>query len=112
MKSKVIRPQLYNLKIIYYFYRIYENGVNGQPEEYPPAAKRPAAGITPFLFNHQQSFFMPNLNVSNAHVFDYQSANQTGIKTEENVGSRGDEEWRNIHVMLNCILSMVEKTKR
>lgn len=26
--------------------------------------------------------------------------------------NRGDEEWRNIHVMLNCILSMVEKTKR
>ncbi|KAJ9593167.1 hypothetical protein L9F63_015264, partial [Diploptera punctata] len=24
----------------------------------------------------------------------------------------GDEEWKNIHVMLNCILSMVEKTKR
>ncbi|XP_049790100.1 protein CBFA2T3-like [Schistocerca nitens] len=24
----------------------------------------------------------------------------------------GDDEWRNIHVMLNCILSMVEKTKR
>lgn len=25
---------------------------------------------------------------------------------------RSEEEWRNIHVMLNCILSMVEKTKR
>ncbi|XP_071442880.1 one cut domain family member 2-like [Hetaerina americana] len=25
---------------------------------------------------------------------------------------RNDDEWKNIHVMLNCILSMVEKTKR
>ncbi|CAH1126654.1 unnamed protein product [Ceutorhynchus assimilis] len=90
----------------------YENGLNGQPEEYAPAAKRPAAGITPFLFNHQQNLFMPNMNVANSHLFDYQSTNPTGIKTEENAGSRGDEEWRNIHVMLNCILSMVEKTKR
>lgn len=24
----------------------------------------------------------------------------------------GEEEWKNIHTMLNCILSMVEKTKR
>lgn len=30
----------------------------------------------------------------------------------DNSKTRGDEEWRNIHVMLNCILSMVEKTKR
>ncbi|XP_066157563.1 protein CBFA2T3 isoform X2 [Euwallacea fornicatus] len=90
----------------------YENGLNGQPEDFPPAAKRPAPGITPFLFNHQHSFFMPNLNVPNSHLFDYQPTNQTGIKTEEHGGSRGDEEWRNIHVMLNCILSMVEKTKR
>lgn len=25
---------------------------------------------------------------------------------------RSDDEWKNIHTMLNCILSMVEKTKR
>ena len=27
-------------------------------------------------------------------------------------GSSLDDEWKNIHVMLNCILGMVEKTKR
>lgn len=88
------------------YFRPYENGINGQPEDYPPAPKRPAAGVTPFIFNqHPNTLYMPN-----SHMFDYQTANQT-IKTEEH-GNRGDEEWRNIHVMLNCILSMVEKTKR
>lgn len=91
-----------------YYFRPYENGINGQPEDYPPAPKRPAAGVTPFIFNQHPNLYMPN--ISNSHMFDYQTANQT-IKTEEH-GNRGDEEWRNIHVMLNCILSMVEKTKR
>ncbi|KAL1501665.1 hypothetical protein ABEB36_006956 [Hypothenemus hampei] len=89
----------------------YENGINGQ-EDYAPTAKRPA--ITPFLFNHQPGgFFLPNVNVSsNSHLFDYQTTNHGTIKTEDHSNNRGDEEWRNIHVMLNCILSMVEKTKR
>ncbi|KAH1006121.1 hypothetical protein HUJ05_006886 [Dendroctonus ponderosae] len=91
---------------------VYENGLNGQPEEYP-SAKRPAPVITPFLLNHhQQSFFLPTMNGPNVHLFDYPPTNAPTIKTEEQGGSRGDEEWRNIHVMLNCILSMVEKTKR
>jgi hypothetical protein len=38
------------------------------------------------------------------------AASTNGISTS---GSKGSEdEWKNIHVMLNCILSMVEKTKR
>lgn len=27
-------------------------------------------------------------------------------------GSQGEEEWKNIHTMLNCISAMVDKTKR
>ncbi|XP_050294390.1 protein CBFA2T3 [Anthonomus grandis grandis] len=83
----------------------YENGLNGsQLEDYPTANKRP------FIFNnHQQTF----LNPTNTHVFDYQPPGPTPIKMEEHpLNTKGDEEWRNIHVMLNCILSMVEKTKR
>ncbi|XP_030765073.1 protein CBFA2T3 [Sitophilus oryzae] len=87
----------------------YENGVNGNqptPEDYLSPSKRP----TPFLFSHHQNIFLPN--VQNAHLFDYQSSAQSAIKLEDPTVNRGDEEWKNIHVMLNCILSMVEKTKR
>lgn len=28
------------------------------------------------------------------------------------VANRGEEEWKNIHTMLNCISAMVDKTKR
>jgi len=33
-----------------------------------------------------------------------------GLQTQN--GGSLDDEWKNIHVMLNCILGMVEKTKR
>ncbi|XP_076268846.1 CBFA2/RUNX1 partner transcriptional co-repressor nervy [Rhynchophorus ferrugineus] len=87
----------------------YENGINGNQhtaDEYVPPTKR----ATPFLFNHHQNFFLPSVQTGN--LFDYQAAAQSNIKIEDSMSSRGDEEWRNIHVMLNCILSMVEKTKR
>lgn len=71
------------------------------------------------MFAHQ-SLLLPNMNsaVPNSQVFDYTQhghiyGNQHRIDDESTRSSnRGDEEWRNIHVMLNCILSMVEKTKR
>lgn len=56
--------------------------------------------------------------VPNSHLFDYgqqghiYSSQHRSDDNENRSGTRGDEEWRNIHVMLNCILSMVEKTKR
>lgn len=54
--------------------------------------------------------------VPNPHYFDYtqQHYNTAQHRPEHDSDrtNRGDEEWKNIHVMLNCILSMVEKTKR
>ncbi|GLV36334.1 nervy [Carabus blaptoides fortunei] len=102
---------------------VYENGLNGQHHvqeapEYTPA-KRPFPSQN-FLLAHQ-SLLLPNLtHVPNPHFFDYAQHNHTTYpsqhRAEDPVDStrstRGDEEWRNIHVMLNCILSMVEKTKR
>lgn len=66
-------------------------------------------------------------SVSSSHFFDYgqqghlyssQHRIEDGDTKNNNNGNnnnntnRGDEEWKNIYVMLNCILSMVEKTKR
>lgn len=62
-----------------------------------------------------------NPAVSNSHFFDYPQHTSHNYNTSQHridelsdtkTANRGDEEWRNIHVMLNCILSMVEKTKR
>ena len=68
-----------------------------------------------FLFSHQ-SLLLPNMGstVPSSHLFDYNQHNHLPQRVEDNNNNpnRGDEEWRNIHVMLNCILSMVEKTKR
>ncbi|GJQ86952.1 hypothetical protein Trydic_g5168 [Trypoxylus dichotomus] len=107
---------------------IYENGVNGQlhqdPQDYLPI-KRPANSQSSFFLSHQ-SLLLPNMNpaVPNSHFFDYSQHTPHGYGTPQHrledladsskttSCSRGDEEWRNIHVMLNCILSMVEKTKR
>ncbi|XP_060536667.1 protein CBFA2T1 [Cylas formicarius] len=100
---------------------VYENGINGQhggidQQDSTPHSKRHIgtnAQNNPFWFSHQQNFFLPNMNVTSSHLFDYNPQNnQSGVKLEDNGTSKGDEEWKNIHVMLNCILSMVEKTKR
>lgn len=114
---------------VYFFLRsIYENGLNGQlhqdPQDYLPA-KRPINSQNSFFLSHQ-SLLLPNMNptVPNSHFFDYpqhtphvyanpQHRLEDLPDNSKTTGcSRGDEEWRNIHVMLNCILSMVEKTKR
>lgn len=76
--------------------------------------KRPLTSQNAFVFSHQ-SLLVPNMasTVPNSHIFEYQQ-NHLPQRLEDNSSctNRGDEEWRNIHVMLNCILSMVEKTKR
>nr|XP_022913721.1 protein CBFA2T1 isoform X2 [Onthophagus taurus] len=103
---------------------IYENGINGQihqdPQDYNSSVKRQATQNS-FLFSHQ-SLLLPNVNpaVPNSHFFDYSQHSHNyaaqhrpeDVADTKNLQTRGDEEWRNIHVMLNCILSMVEKTKR
>ncbi|KAK9758511.1 NHR2 domain like [Popillia japonica] len=110
---------------------IYENGLNGQlhqdPQDYLPAkrpinsqnsfflpAKRPINSQNSFFLSHQ-SLLLPNMNPTHTpHVYaNPQHRLEDLPDNSKTTGcSRGDEEWRNIHVMLNCILSMVEKTKR
>ncbi|XP_050355877.1 protein CBFA2T2 [Nymphalis io] len=106
----------------------YDPQTNGSHDEYPPHAKRPS------LFNPSPFYPLP----SNASLFDYHSyhsyhtAQETGFErrdggiTVRDVSSmnapfteprpagllKSDDEWKNINTMLNCILSMVEKTKR
>lgn len=98
--------------------------MNGQthvePQDYPPP-KRPLTTHNAFLLSHN-SLLVPNVSstASNAHFLEYsQHSHPYSIQHRLDEGAdstkppyRGDEEWRNIHVMLNCILSMVEKTKR
>uniref|UniRef100_A0A2A4JPH4 MYND-type domain-containing protein n=1 Tax=Heliothis virescens TaxID=7102 RepID=A0A2A4JPH4_HELVI len=110
----------------------YEPGqTNGTHEEYPPQAKRSLLlNPSPFLYP------LP----SNASLFDYGhyhyhgqegyerrdggisvrdvSSMNAGFAEPRGLGAappgplKTDDEWKNINTMLNCILSMVEKTKR
>ncbi|XP_047506630.1 protein CBFA2T3 [Pieris napi] len=104
----------------------YDAQTNGSHEEYPPHAKRPS------LFNPSPFYHLP----SNASLFDYPyhgyhaqeqpfERRDGGISVRDvstmNASfteprpaglAKNDDEWKNINTMLNCILSMVEKTKR
>ncbi|XP_023949369.2 protein CBFA2T1 [Bicyclus anynana] len=105
----------------------YDAQTNGAHDEFPPHAKRPS------LFNPSPFYPLP----SNASLFDYNpyhgyhTTHDTGFErrdggiTVRDVSSmnapfseprpallKSDDEWKNINTMLNCILSMVEKTKR
>ncbi|KAJ0171269.1 hypothetical protein K1T71_012819 [Dendrolimus kikuchii] len=111
------------------------NQTNGTPmDEYPPQAKRPHASM--FLSPSPFVYPLP----SNASLFDYGHPyhgyhggqpdggceRRDGGITVRDVSSmnasfseprtagllKSDDEWKNINTMLNCILSMVEKTKR
>ncbi|CAG4983133.1 unnamed protein product [Parnassius apollo] len=107
---------------------------NGSHEDCPPQAKR-----TPSSLLLNPSPFLCPLP-SNASLFDYGhpyptyhsgqgepglerrdggisvrdvSSMNASLSEPRGVGSlKSDDEWRNINTMLNCILSMVEKTKR
>ncbi|XP_044745695.1 protein CBFA2T1 isoform X2 [Coccinella septempunctata] len=89
---------------------IYENGYGTRhPEDFPPV-KRPM-NQNPFFFPNQGLIHVQS-PLNHPHLLDY-APHALPNKTEDtNNNNRGDEEWKNIHVMLNCILSMVEKTKR
>ncbi|KAG6458362.1 hypothetical protein O3G_MSEX010823 [Manduca sexta] len=99
-------------------------------EDFPPQAKRPPPSS---LFLNPSPFLYPL--PSNANLFDYghyhpyhagQAEGSFERRDVRDVSSmnapfeprpgpglmRSDDEWRNINTMLNCILSMVEKTKR
>ncbi|CAH2056925.1 unnamed protein product, partial [Iphiclides podalirius] len=107
---------------------------NGSHEDYPPQAKRAPSSM---LLN-PSPFLCPL--PSNASLFDYGhpyppyhggpaepgferrdggisvrdvSSMNASLPEPRGAGSvKSDDEWRNINTMLNCILSMVEKTKR
>lgn len=101
--------------------------MNGQfhaeSQDYSPPKRSSLSNHNAFLVSHQ-SLLVPNIGSSgpNTHFFEYSQHSQpylsqhrlddgTGVDNPK-LSHRGDEEWRNIYVMLNCILSMVEKTKR
>ncbi|CAH0597093.1 unnamed protein product [Chrysodeixis includens] len=112
----------------------YDAQTNGSHEEYPPQAKRSSLFLNPSPFLYP----LP----SNASLFDYAHpyhpyhGNQEGgferrdggitVRDVSSMNAsfseprlpapagllKTDDEWKNINTMLNCILSMVEKTKR
>lgn len=96
-------------KWLFICYSFQENGYGNRfPDEFLPVKK--VMGQNPFYFPHQGLIHVP-LPLNQPNLLDY-SQHSIPTKIEEPNSSRGDEEWKNIHVMLNCILSMVEKTKR
>ncbi|KAK9873850.1 hypothetical protein WA026_002207 [Henosepilachna vigintioctopunctata] len=91
----------------------YENGYSiHHVEDYPPN-KKPLTQ-NPFYFAHH-NMILPHVqtSLSHPHLLDYSTQTiPNKIEDSNNNNNRGEEEWKNIYVMLNCILSMVEKTKR
>ncbi|KAG8302410.1 hypothetical protein J6590_033006 [Homalodisca vitripennis] len=75
----------------------------------PPAAKRP---------HHGGGLLFPlhPLALPPAHLlppdYSHYPPLHPGQREGDERRTHGEDEWKNIHVMLNCILSMVEKTKR
>ncbi|XP_059471357.1 protein CBFA2T3 [Neocloeon triangulifer] len=115
---------------------LYENGVGDS--EYAPATKRylsysSGQSSTSFFSSHPHHMMLHPTGHSSdlggrasvlgvthppstsAHYNPFltgAAASQSSGAADESRGRCGDDEWKNIHVMLNCILSMVEKTKR
>ncbi|XP_068082954.1 protein CBFA2T1 [Anabrus simplex] len=104
----------------------YENGLPGSADaEYIPAPKRhhphllmpPGGGLlfSPGAGSHPHVPPPPHLHPSSDYPQQYgypgypPAPHQPDLLADRR---QGDDEWKNIHVMLNCILSMVEKTKR
>lgn len=118
------------------------NGTHVDPMDCPPQPKRVASSLflnpTPFLYplpgtsamfeyphGYHPGFHGPGdsgcerRDAGGISVRDVQSMNasfadvRTNLSSAHNHGSfKTDDEWKNINTMLNCILSMVEKTKR
>ncbi|KAJ2938926.1 hypothetical protein O0L34_g17736 [Tuta absoluta] len=107
---------------------------NGTHEDFPPHAKRPSLwNPSPFLYplpSNASLFDYPQYHgyhpTSTEPAFerrdggitvrDVSSMNASFSEPRMTSSSGGllksDDEWKNINTMLNCILSMVEKTKR
>ncbi|CAG4968945.1 unnamed protein product [Colias eurytheme] len=104
----------------------YEAQTNGAHDDYPPHAKRSFFNPSPFyplpsnasLFDYhpyhayhpgQEGFERRDGGIA---VRDVSSMNSNFTEPRPTGPVKNDDEWKNINTMLNCILSMVEKTKR
>ncbi|KAJ8710410.1 hypothetical protein PYW07_009776 [Mythimna separata] len=111
---------------------------NGSHEEYPPQAKRAASSLflnpSPFLYplpsnaslfdyghpyhpyhGNQESGFERRdggITVRDVSSMNAPFSEPRGLGAAPSGLLKTDDEWKNINTMLNCILSMVEKTKR
>lgn len=92
----------------------YETGYAADMEyQQQPCVKRPNLGYAmPFMYQHPhihpQEPPPPPLPPSHP----YNILPLLHIREVEDHKGHVEDEWKNIHVMLNCILSMVEKTKK
>ncbi|CAH0696472.1 unnamed protein product [Spodoptera exigua] len=111
---------------------------NGSHEDYPPQAKRAASSLflnpSPFLYplpsnaslfdyGHPYHTYHGNqeggyerrdggITVRDVNSMNAPFAEPRGLGAAPSGLLKTDDEWKNINTMLNCILSMVEKTKR
>ncbi|VVC26426.1 Hypothetical protein CINCED_3A010319 [Cinara cedri] len=99
----------------------YETGYAADMEYQQPCVKRPNLSYAlPFMYHphlHPQEpppppppAPPPSLPPSSHHP--YNIIPLLHIREPEDQKGHVEDEWKNIHVMLNCILSMVEKTKK
>ncbi|XP_025422228.1 protein CBFA2T1 [Sipha flava] len=93
----------------------YETGYAADLDYQQPCAKRPNLGYgVPFMYHH------PNLHPQDPPPppppppppHPYNILPLLHLREVEDHKGHVEDEWKNIHVMLNCILSMVEKTKK
>ncbi|XP_050433793.1 protein CBFA2T1 [Adelges cooleyi] len=90
----------------------FENGCNSDLDYQQPCIKRPNLNYSmPFMYHHPHLGSQePQNSYSVVPLLPLIRGN--GDPEENNKGGHVEDEWKNIHVMLNCILSMVEKTKK
>ncbi|XP_015376499.1 PREDICTED: serine/threonine-protein kinase pakE-like, partial [Diuraphis noxia] len=94
----------------------YETGYAADLEYQQPCVKRSNLGYAmPFMYHQphlqpQEPPPPPPLPPPPSHPYNILPLLQ--IRETEDHKGHVEDEWKNIHVMLNCILSMVEKTKK
>ncbi|XP_029346274.1 protein CBFA2T3 isoform X1 [Acyrthosiphon pisum] len=92
----------------------YETGYAADMEyQQQPCVKRPNLGYAmPFMYQHPhiQPQEPPPPPLPPSHPYNILPL--LHIREVEDHKGHVEDEWKNIHVMLNCILSMVEKTKK
>ncbi|GIY46476.1 protein CBFA2T1 [Caerostris extrusa] len=85
-----------------------ENGYSDNSSDGPPSAKRQQTLPSPTLGSRMSPAGAPSHMPPSLNFRPYYGSVHRDFPDDRDM----EDEWKNIHTMLNCILGMVEKTKR